>query len=160
MRNYCYAMIAKIGLSVTAVFVAAALPALAQAELGGTAVSVQDDAVHMQGTLHSVTLQGYTLYEIQSPSDQTVREYASADDKIFAVSWEGPVIPNLRQLLGEKYFAEYQQAAAERQRYSRGPVSIETPEFVFQQTGHMRAFRGRAYLPQLLPQGVDTSVIR
>jgi hypothetical protein len=38
--------------------------------------------------------------------------------------------------------------------------SIETPEFVFQQTGHLRDFHGRAYLPQSLPQGVNASAIR
>ena len=160
MRNCCHITIVKLGLFVTVVVVAAALPSLARAELGGTVDSAQNDAVHLQGTLHSVASQGYTLHEIRVPTSHAVREYASADGKIFGISWEGPTIPDLRQLLGEKYFAKFQQAAAERKRYGRGPVLIETPEFVFQQTGHMRAFQGRAYLPRSLPQGVDASVIR
>jgi hypothetical protein len=159
MRNRGYTMIVKLGLFVTVVIVAAALPSLAWAELGGTVDSVQNDAVYLKGTLRSVASQGYTLHEIQSPTGHAMREYASADGKIFGVCWEGPTIPDLRQLLGETYFTKFQQAA-ERQRHGRGPVLIETPDFVFQQTGHMRDFHGCAYLPQALPPGVDASAIR
>ncbi|MFO1432174.1 MAG: DUF2844 domain-containing protein [Candidatus Competibacteraceae bacterium] len=150
----------KLGLFATVVAVAAVLPALARAELGGTVDSAQNDAVQLQGTLHSVASQGYTLHEIRTPTGHTVSEYASTDGTIFGVSWAGPTIPDLRQLLGETYFAKFQQAAAERKRYGRGPVLLETPDFVFQQTGHIRDFRGRAYLPKSLPPGVDASAIR
>ena len=160
MRNRCSATIAKIGFFVAVVFVAAALSPLAWAELGGPVASVQNDTVHMKGTLRSVATREYTLHEIWIPTGHVVRQYASAAGMIFGVSWEGPTLPNLRQLLGETYFAKFQQAAAERKRYGRGPVFIETPEFVFQQTGHLRDFHGCAYLPQLLPQGVDASTIR
>jgi hypothetical protein len=153
-------MIATSGFFIAAMFVAAALPSLAWAELGGTVASVENDAIHMKGTLRAAATQEYTWHEIQAPTGHVVREYASVDGKIFGVSWEGPTIPNLRQLLGETYFAKFQQAAAKRKHYGRGPMLIEMPEFVFQQTGHMRDFHGRAYLPQALPQGVDASAIR
>lgn len=160
MRHPCYTTLVRLGLFVTAVVVVAALPSLARAELGGTVDSAQNDAVHLKGTQRSVASQGYTLHEIQAPTGHAVREYAAADGKIFGLSWEGPTPPDLRQLLGETYFAQLQQAIAERQRHGRGPVLIETPEFVFQQAGHMRDFHGRAYLPQSLPPGVDASAIR
>lgn len=160
MGNFCYITLVKLGLFVIAVVVAAALPSLARAELGGTVDSAQNDAMYLKGTLRSVASQGYTLHEIQAPTDHAVREYASADGKIFGVCWEGPTIPDLRQLLGETYFAKFQQAAAERRRHGRGPMLIETPDFVFQQTGYMRDFHGCAYLPQSLPPGVDASAIR
>ena len=160
MRNRCYSTIAKIVLFVAALFVAAALPSLAWAGLGDTVDSVPDDAMHMKGTLRSVALQGYTVHEIQALTGHVMQEYASAEGKIFAVSWKGPTIPDLRQLLGETYFAKFQQAAAERKRRGHGPVLIETPEFVFRQAGHMRDFHGYAYLPPSLPPGVDASAIR
>jgi hypothetical protein len=160
MKNRCYAAVAKLGLVIAVMFVAAALPSLARAELGGTMASVANDMVRMKGPLRSTAAQQYTLHEIQTPTGYVVREYASAQGKIFGVSWEGPTVPDLRQLLGETYFAKFQQAAAERRLYGRGPVLIETPEFVFQQTGHLRDFHGRAYLPPALPEGVEGSAIR
>jgi len=36
---------------------------------------------------------------------------------------------------------------------------VEEPAFVVEQSGHPRAFTGRAYVPQLLPLGVDADVI-
>jgi len=160
MKSRCSTMIATIGLVVATVFVAVALPLLAWAELGGTIASVRNDTVHMKGTLRSAATQAYTLHQIRTPTGHVVHEYAAADGRIFAISWAGPTIPDLRQLLGENYFAKFQQVAAERKHYGRGPVLIETPEFVFQQTGHLRDFHGRAYLPLSLPQGVDASAIR
>lgn len=160
MKNRCFTTIAKIGPFVAVVFVVAALPSLAWAELGGTVASVQNDTVHMKGILRSTATREYTLHEIWVPTGHVVHEYAAADGKIFGVSWEGPTAPDLRQLLGENYFAKFQQAAAERKRYGRAPLLIETPEFIFQQTGHMRDFHGHAYLPQSLPPGVDASTIR
>ncbi len=160
MSNRCYTILVMSRLSVAAVFVAVVFPSLAWAELGGTIASVQNDAVHMKGTLRSDAARAYTLHEIRAPTGHVVHEYAAVDGKIFGVSWEGPTIPDLRQLLGESYFVKLQQAAAERKRYGRGPVLIETPEFVFQQAGHMRDFHGRAYLPRSLPQGIDASAIR
>ncbi len=160
MRSRCSATVAKSRLFVATVFVAATLPSSVWAELGGTVASVQNDTVHMKGTLRSVATREYTMHEIWTPTGHMVHQYASAAGMIFGVSWEGPTLPDLRQLLGETYFAKFQQAAAERQRYGRGPLLIEMPEFVFQQWGHLRDFHGRAYLPQSLPPGIDASVIR
>ncbi len=42
----------------------------------------------------------------------------------------------------------------------RGPVVIQSPGIVFVQTGHTRSFHGQAYIPQLVPQGVQPSDIR
>jgi hypothetical protein len=160
MENRCSVTLATRGLFVAVVLVAVALPGLARAELGGTVASVENDTAHLKGTVRFTATPAYTLHEIQAPTGHVVREYATTDDQVFGVSWEGPTVPDLRQLLGERYFAEFQRAAAARQRHGRGPVLVETPEFVFQQTGHLRAFQGRAYLPGLLPSGVDTSAIR
>ena len=41
-----------------------------------------------------------------------------------------------------------------------GPRRIEEPTFVVEQSGHPRAFAGRAYVPQIVPAGIGPEVIR
>lgn len=160
MENRCAPPLTTRRLIVAALLVSVAWPGLSRAELGGAMASVESDAAHLKGTLRFTAAQAYTLHEIQAPTGHVVREYAAADGTVFGVAWAGPTLPDLRQLLGERYFAEFRQAAAARQRHGRGPVLVETPELVFQQTGHLRDFRGRAYLPGLLPSGVAADAIR
>jgi hypothetical protein len=90
-----------------------------------------------------------------------VREYVSADGKVFAVAWHGPWLPDMRQILGT-YFEQYAQAmqAQGDGRVRRRPVMIEQPGLVVQIGGHMRAFSGRAYVPEMLPSGVRVEDIQ
>ena len=59
---------------------------------------------------------------MQLPSGTVLREYAGPDGKIFAVTWNGPFIPNLKQTLGS-YFTEF---AARARRRRAGIVNIST----------------------------------
>ena len=138
-------------------FAILALPLPALASLGGDASTVQADQVKMQGGLRKTSTDSYTIHEIQTPTGVTVREYVSPAGKVFAVTWQGPFHPDLRQLLGV-YFDQYTQAvqAQQTQRHGHGPLLIEEPGLVVQVTGHLRAFRGRAYVPQMLPAGVHS----
>ncbi len=129
----------------------------AWASLGGNTMSVQDDQVHMKGTMRSTPSDRYVLQEITTPSGGTVREYVSGSGTVFGVVWNGPGSPDLQQLLGS-HFETVRKAAA--QRRGRGPVVIDTPDLYFVQTGHMRAMHGVAYLPQQLPNGVQTTDIK
>lgn len=150
--------------TVCAVAVTAIMGAVASgsayAELGGTIASVENDAAHLKGAVRMAPAKAYTLHEIEAATGHVVREYAADDGKVFGVAWEGPTVPDLRQLLGERYFAQFQQAVAKRQSHRRGPVVIETSDFVFEQTGRLRDFRGRAYLRRALPSGVAIGTIR
>jgi hypothetical protein len=129
------------------------------ASLGANSASVRGDSAHMNGTLRSIKNARYTIQEIQTSNGQTVREFVSPGGSVFAVAWEGPTTPDLQQLLGA-YFEQFRQASEQRQHQSRGPLVIETPTLVVQQSGHLRAFRGRAYLPAALPSGVQASEIQ
>jgi hypothetical protein len=120
---------------------------------------VQADSVHMNGALHSVSNARYSIQEIRTANGQTVREFVSPGGSVFGVAWEGPTTPDLQQLLGS-YFEQFSQASQQRQPQSRGPLLIETPTLVVQQSGHIRAFRGQAYLPAALPSGVQSSEIQ
>jgi hypothetical protein len=91
----------------------------------------------------------------------TVREFVSSAGKVFAVAWQGPIHPDLQQLLGT-YYEQYTQAvqAQRATRKGRGPLLIQEPGLVVQVSGHMRAFVGRAYVPQMMPAGVKVEDIR
>jgi hypothetical protein len=133
-----------------------ALPA--RAELGGDITTVQADQEHMKGTRQVTTTAAYSIHEIQTATGTKVREFVSPSGRVFAVAWQGPSTPDLRQLLGQ-YFDQYAQAI-QGKRAGRAPVSIEQPGLVVEAGGHMRSFSGRAYLPQMMPQGVATASIQ
>jgi len=131
------------------------------AVLGGDVSSVRADQAHINASLHITQAQNYTIHELRSPSGAVVREYASPGGKIFAVAWQSPALPDLKQLLGS-HFEEFQQAAAQAQgpRAGRGPLLIRRPGLVVELGGHMRGFVGRAYLPDQLPSDIRLEEIR
>jgi hypothetical protein len=135
------------------------LTSLAQAGLGDGEASVQTDQVRMKGVLRSVDRHGYALHEITSPSGTVVREFVNPGGKVFGVAWEGRARPDLRELLGPHY-RQALAAQAQQPRPRGAPVVIETPELVIRESGHMRSFHGHAYLPALVPPGVQTNEIR
>ena len=133
-----------------------AYPFSAPAALGRDVASVHADRVELNATLRTALAYQFTQFEMQLPSGTTVREYVSAAGAVFAVTWEGPSLPDLRQLLGD-YFQRYVDAM---QDGGVGARVVEQPGLVVYTGGHMRAFRGRAYIPQLLPQGIAAGEIR
>jgi hypothetical protein len=137
------------------------LPLPAVASLGGDVTSVQSDQAKMQGSLRTSSNNSYTVHELQASTGVAVKEYVSPSGKVFAVTWQGPFHPDLRQLLGS-YFDQFAQAeqAQRAQRRGHGPVSIQQAGLVVQISGHMRSFVGRAYVPQMLPAGVHAEDIR
>ena len=130
----------------------------AEAALGDGVASIEGDRRRVGGTLSRSTGAGHLVHEIETPAGSRVREFVSPAGFVFAVAWEGPRIPDLRQLLGA-HFEAYSRAAQQRQG-RRGPLVLELPGLVFESYGHPRSFRGRAYLPELLPEGVQTDAIR
>jgi hypothetical protein len=129
----------------------------ASAALGGDAATVEADVAHLQGKLKIARVQRYAVHEIEAPHGTVVREYLSPAGKVFGVAWNGPVKPDLRQVLGP-YFDTYVEAVAKRK--TRGPVQIVLPGLVVNSSGHMRAFAGNAYLPDSLPDGVAAEEVR
>ena len=91
-----------------------------------------------------------------------VREYVSSAGKIFAVTWHGPFLPDLRQILGRysERFSQASQARNNNRPRIRGPLLLQEPGLVVQSGGHMRAYFGRAYIPDQVPQGVNIEEIK
>ena len=136
---------------------AAAIAALwagtASATLGEPESSIQAEAQLNRGSIKEIDRVAYRVHEIQLPSGTLVREYVGADGNVFAVTWWGPFVPNLRQTLGQ-YFDEY-SAAAQAHHQDRNHLQVRQSDLVVQIGGHMRAYGGRAYLPQAIPSGVS-----
>lgn len=135
-----------------------ALLSAAHAELGGNAKGIDVYVARIKAERRISVTRNYTLHEIQTPTGTTVREYLSPTGTVFAVAWNGPHMPDLRQLFGAN-FARYQQAASAKAGH-RGPLVVDEPELVVQSGGHMRAFYGKAYLPPLIPDGVSVDEIK
>jgi hypothetical protein len=134
------------------------LPVSATAALGGDATSLQSDLAHMKASLRTSPGAKFTVHEMTLPYGTTVREYMSPQGAVFAVTWKGPVKPDLRQLMGN-YFDQYLQAAPNT-RGAHSAAVLMQPNLVVRSTGHMRAFSGHAYLPQLMPAGVSAADLR
>lgn len=128
------------------------------ATLGEDVTTVENDRVHMKAQTRTTSVAGYTVHEIQSPTGTVVREYISAAGKVFAVSWEGPVLPDFRQTLG-KYFAAYNSEASSP-KVGRRHLTIERSDLVVHSSGRMRAFYGNAYVPSLLPPNFSPDEIK
>jgi len=137
--------------------VMAALPALAS--LGKSVDSVAADQRHMNGQIRATAQAGYTVHEISSPYGEKIKEFVSPSGTVFGVAWNGPVVPDLKQLLGD-YFSEFQQAAQASSRSQRRALAVRSDRLVLESAGHMRAFHGRAYAPALLPANVAAEVVQ
>jgi hypothetical protein len=144
--------------AVCSIVVAVTVAAPAFAALGGDGTSVQTDLARMKGTLRMTSTAVFTVHEITTESGVVVREYVSPGDKVFAVSWRGPLIPDLRQMLGG-YYGQFQQAASAPHLGGHRHLTIREPGLVVQSSGRMRAFSGRAWAPDLLPQNFSVSDI-
>jgi hypothetical protein len=144
------------------VFLIAACPFQASATLGSDVTTVNEDRAKMQGALMSITRNDrFEIHQLQASNGTTVREYVSSTGTVFAVSWEGPWMPDLRQVLGP-YFDAYQRTvpAIRNARRSHGPMTFRSGDLVVQIGGHPRAFAGRAYIERLMPQGMQAQTIR
>jgi hypothetical protein len=132
------------------------LGAPAQAALGGSVDSVAADTSALRGQLRTTGFIDYDMHQITSGS-LVVTEYATRAGQVFAITWHGPLPPNLQQLLGS-YFPRFQSAAAAAHQASPGihrVFRLEQSDLVIRQAGRLRAFGGIAYLPALVPGDVS-----
>jgi hypothetical protein len=100
----------------------------------------------------------YTVSQSTLDSGTVVREYMDASGMVFAVSWKGPTLPDLRTLLGDK-FTVMTSNAAKRPKAGHSQLAVDQSDVVIVSNGHMRAFSGQAWIPSALPAGFDTSTI-
>jgi hypothetical protein len=132
----------------------------AHASLGSSGASVLDDASALNGAISIEIRQQYSIREISAETGMHVREFLNQDGVVFAVSWSGPALPDLQQILGI-HFAEYSAAlAALTHPGIHRSVRVASSGLVVESGGHLRAYAGRAYLPALVPAGVSAADLR
>jgi hypothetical protein len=130
----------------------------AQATLGGDGASVAANQQHLGGALQMQKLAQGERHELRLPSGIVVREYVSPGGAVYAITWSGPTMPDLRELLGS-YFA--QLARRDSHPHSgHHRMTMTGSDLEIRSSGHGRAFVGRAWVPSLVPAGVhpDTSL--
>ena len=125
------------------------------AALGGNLAGVNSDQQAWNATQTSTVMTGATVYALTFPNGVIVREFVDSNGSVFAVAWEGPVMPDFQRLLAG-YFGSYQEALNTQ---SRG-VHVRTNALVIESGGRMRAFTGRAYLPLQVPAAISATDIR
>lgn len=106
----------------------------------------------------AATSAAYTVNSTVLANGTTVREYVGADGLVFAVSWSGPFLPDLRTLLGD-YFTTMTTEAARHPKAGHSQLYVKDPAVTIESTGHMRAYAGRAWINARLPAGFNTQDI-
>lgn len=156
----------RLGRLFVYVWVLLGLAAPAQARLGGPLADVAKEGTPLPQTLRQ-TLRaiaagasapaggavGVQTETVQTDTGVIVTEYANAAGTVFALTWRGPVMPDLQQFFGD-YFAQF-RAAPPAAAPSLNARSVHAPDLRVRIGGHMRAFFGVAWVPSLVPAGFD-----
>jgi Protein of unknown function (DUF2844) len=89
-----------------------------------------------------------------------VRQYVAPSGQIYAVSWDGPAMPDVAALLGT-WFDRYRQgaSAALSNANSLHSSRVDGSDLVVETAVRLREFSGRAWLPDALPAGVAAADI-
>ena len=105
--------------------------------------------------------EAYTVSTIVAPTGTVVQEFVNAQQVVFAVVWQGPVLPDLSEFFGD-HFTAYQQAVQQKRAAGQrgGVVRARKTDLVLLSRGRMGHFEGYAYLPALVPHGVDIQTLR
>jgi hypothetical protein len=133
-------------------------PTAAYAGLGDSSVSIARDRAAMRSSLNTVSMKGYDVQELTDESGATVREYVSSAGTVFALTWSGTQVPDLKLLLST-YYDRY-VAAAQTHRTGHHVLSIATPELVMTVVRFQRKSSGQVYAPSLMPSGVTRQELR
>jgi hypothetical protein len=139
---------------VFAVLAGPAMAALGQApsKLSG---SLSATSARVLAVVPTARLGSYTVQETQLENGTMVREYVTPAGLVFAVAWQGPVLPDLDVLLGS-YFNTFRLETEQARLLGRrgAPVDITRDGLVVRSNGRMRNFFGHAYAIDLVPAGL------
>lgn len=142
----------------------------ARAALGQGADSVAADAAALDAgavshttrpALNAPALKAYGVEQMTTACGIAVNEFVDREGRVFAVTWRGRRPPDLSVLLGS-YFAQYQDAANAGGLTAHGlhHASVRGSDVVVETAGHMRDMWGRAFVPAMVPPGVEPSEIK
>jgi len=125
----------------------------AQAGLGEHQTSIQRDHLAIRGSSVQVTQSvHYALHTVTAPTGAQLHEYVARSGTVFATTWSGRTLPNLKNILGTHY-ARYQQVIAVPHS-NHHVLNIRDGDFVLYMRKTQQGFRVAAYVPTLIPQGI------
>jgi len=132
----------------------------AWAVLGQYESSVSVDQQYLRSADSVQAFQDYKVHQLTTANGTIIREYVSSKGLVFGVAWQARFMPNMQQLLGS-YVTKLQTASRTQTQvqHLRGLI-VKTDDFVFVNGGHMRFWRGSAYVPSLVPSNVSVEVVR
>ena len=95
----------------------------------------------------------------ETPQGLRITTHANAQGTVYALTWDGPLQPDVRSLLGT-YFGAYLRAA----RAASAPPGLHRAEvsgdgIEVRSMGRMRSFSGAAWVPALAPAGFDPGTL-
>lgn len=129
----------------------------AGAVLGESESSVSVSAGALKGShkAAAATSTKFRVHEIESAGVK-IREYVGPDQKVFAVTWRGMRQPDLETLFGS-FFNEFTAADRQRgpRRAFREAVTTQSSRVTVVRSGRMRDIRGKAFIADLVPNGVN-----
>ncbi|GGP26260.1 DUF2844 domain-containing protein [Silvimonas amylolytica] len=156
-------MITRTGFIKRAGVVLMAVPCFAHAVLGGAPTTTSSAQTALKASVKAAqsstsSSTAFSVNTLQTSLGTTINEYVGTDGKVFAVSWSGPQMPDLRVLLGT-YFPQLSDNAT---THHAGHTSslVNTSDLVVQSGGKPLAYHGRAWVPAMLPSGVTTDQIQ
>jgi hypothetical protein len=100
----------------------------------------------------------YNYEEFVAADGDRVREFVAPDGKVFGVAWQGRRTPELKILLGS-YFRGWHDAAGSAPHHSLHQSTIQTSSVVVEMAGALGLVAGRAWVPRLVPGGVDAGSV-
>jgi Protein of unknown function (DUF2844) len=128
----------------------------AHATLGSDAASVALNQQHLGGARQVQKLAQGERHELRLPSGIVVREYVAPGGAVYAITWSGPRMPDLRELLGS-YFTQLARRDS-RPHGGHHRMTMTGTDLEIRSMGHGRTFTGRAWVPSLVPNGVHPDV--
>jgi Protein of unknown function (DUF2844) len=123
----------------------------ARATLGADGASVAANEHNLGAVRQVAKVAAGERHDLQLPNGVQVHEYLSPSGAVYAVTWSGPRVPDLRELLGP-YFA---QLEGRRSNGAHNQMTLSGADLEVRSVGHGRSFSGRAWVPSLVPPGVD-----
>ena len=138
------------------------------ATLGEGAASIHVNQMRLAGTrrqaaaLGVLSAQGVQVHTLTQADGSTVRQYVSADGRVYAVAWNTRYKPRLSELLGT-HFSAYAQAGRRAMQQRPGVLHqarLQQGDLVVESAAHLNAFVGRAYLRSRLPAATAPDAIR
>jgi len=148
----------KLVITVSVGLISLFVGSVAHASLGQRSATVDDDRVKLSARLSVVHAGVYDQHTLSLDSGTVTKEYSSGGI-VFAVSWHGPVRPNLKQIFADYYTQFQADNAPEGRIHMRRAMASTHTDFVVRTGGHSGAFWGFAYLPTQVPSGFSSQVL-